>query len=109
LIFLLVSGLVMSSRNYYFCSLCVESRPHCEYRELFRHLQYVHNEQSDFKIRCELGPLCGRIYSTFAGYKAHIYREHIDLLDKDLCKKKYRLIRMLMMMKHYYQQVTIHY
>jgi hypothetical protein len=77
----------MSSHNYYFCSLCIESRPYWEYRELFRHLQYVHNGQSEFKIRCELGPLCGRIYSTFAGYKAHIYREHTDLLDKDLCKQ----------------------
>ncbi len=51
----------------------------------------MHNGQSDFKIRCELGPLCGRIYSNFAGYKAHIYREHIDLLDKDLCKQEIQI------------------
>lgn len=54
------------------------------FRELFKHIQYAHNGQLDFKIRCELGPLCGSIYSSFSGYKGHIYREHTDLLNEDL-------------------------
>ncbi len=58
--------------------------------KLFQHLHYVHNEQPNFKIRCELRPLCGAKYSTFAGYKVHIYREHKDLSDEDLSEKLYQ-------------------
>jgi hypothetical protein len=54
LIFLLVSGLVMFSRNYHFCSLCVESRQHCEYRELFRHLQYCTMDNQTLKLDVNL-------------------------------------------------------
>jgi hypothetical protein len=28
------------------------------------------------------------MYYTFAGYKSHIYREHRDLIDKDLFKQR---------------------
>lgn len=76
----------MLSQNYYFCPLCAQGKPYYAFRELFRHLQLVHNGQSDFKIRCELEPSCGNIYSTFSAYKGHIYREHKGLLDNDLCK-----------------------
>ncbi|CAF4196456.1 unnamed protein product, partial [Adineta steineri] len=85
------SGL-MSSHNSYFCSLCAQRKPYYEFAELFKHIQYVHNGQLDFKVRCELGPLCGRIYSTFAGYKSHIYRQHVDLLNKDLNRKEVQII-----------------
>jgi hypothetical protein len=81
----------MSSHNYYFCALCVQAKPYYTFRKLFRHLQYVHNGQSSFKIRCELGPLCGTIYSTFAGYKTHIYREHKALFNEDLCEEELQL------------------
>ncbi|CAF1322994.1 unnamed protein product [Adineta steineri] len=66
-------------------------KPYYEFAELFKHIQYVHNGQLDFKVRCELGPLCGRVYSTFAGYKSHIYREHADLLNKDLYRKEMQI------------------
>ncbi|CAF3760072.1 unnamed protein product [Rotaria sp. Silwood1] len=58
------------------------------FRKLFQHLQYVHNGQSNFKVRCELGPLCGTRYTNFKAYKAHVYREHVNLLDEDLCKQE---------------------
>ncbi|CAF4338949.1 unnamed protein product, partial [Rotaria magnacalcarata] len=45
-------------------------------------LQHIHNGKAHLKIRCELGPLCGTIYSTFASYKTHIYREHVDILEE---------------------------
>ncbi|CAM4807706.1 unnamed protein product [Rotaria magnacalcarata] len=61
------------------------------FRKLFQHLQYVHNGQSNFKIRCELGTLCGTIYSTFNAYKTHIYREHLNLLDENLCRQPIQL------------------
>jgi hypothetical protein len=77
----------MSSQNCYYCSLCVQGRPYYAFLELLRHLQFAHNGQSDFKVQCELGPLYGNIYSTFAGYKTHIYRDHRDLLGNDLCKQ----------------------
>ncbi|CAF4156015.1 unnamed protein product, partial [Adineta steineri] len=56
------------------------------------HIWYVHNGQLDFKVRCELGPLCGRIYSTFPAYKGHIYRQHVDLLNEDLYRKEVQII-----------------
>ncbi|CAF4089530.1 unnamed protein product [Rotaria magnacalcarata] len=59
-----------------------------EIGSVHKHLQFVHNGQSDFKVRCELGPLCGNTYSTFTGYKTHIYREHTDLLDNASCKQE---------------------
>ena len=77
----------MSSQDYYFCSLCVQAGPFPTFRKLFQHLQYVHNGQPNFKIQCELGPLCGTIYSTFNAYKTHIYREHLNLLDENLYEK----------------------
>jgi hypothetical protein len=77
----------MLSPNYYFCSLCAQAKPYYTFRQLFQHLQYVHNGESNFTIRREVGPLCGGIYSTFAGYKAHIYREHTALLNDDLNKQ----------------------
>ncbi|CAF4094505.1 unnamed protein product [Rotaria magnacalcarata] len=72
----------MPSKNHYFCPLCVESKPNSTFRKLFKHLQYVHIGEANFKIRCELGPLCGTLYSTFASYKTHIYREHADILEE---------------------------
>ncbi len=60
------------------------------FRKLFQHWHYVHNEQSNIKIRCEHGPLCGAIDSTFAGYKGPIYKEHKDLSDENLCEKLYQ-------------------
>ncbi len=81
----------MSSQNYYFCPLCLPAKPYYKFRELFKHLQYLQNEQSNFKVRCELRPLCGTIYSTFMGYKGHIYREHKDFLNEDLYEKQMQL------------------
>jgi hypothetical protein len=81
----------MSSQNYYCCSLCVQAKPYYTFRKLFQHLRYAHSGQSNFKIRCELDSLCGTIYSTFAGYKAHIYREHKALLNEDLCEEETQL------------------
>lgn len=86
----LVSDIDMSSQDYV-CALCVQVGPFRTFRKLFQHLQYVHNGQSNFKIRCELGPLCGTIYSTFSAYKTHIYREHLDLLNEDLCRQSMQL------------------
>ncbi|CAF3814214.1 unnamed protein product [Adineta steineri] len=67
-------------------------KPYCKFIDLFKHIQYVHNGQLDFKVRCELAPLCGRIYSTFAAYKGHIYRQHVDLLNEDLYRKEVQII-----------------
>ncbi|CAF2114746.1 unnamed protein product [Rotaria magnacalcarata] len=80
--FLGVSNIEMPSVNHYFCPLCVESKPNCTFRKLFTQLQHIHNGKAHLKIRCELGPLCGTIYSTFASYKTHIYREHVDILEE---------------------------
>ncbi|CAF2112263.1 unnamed protein product [Rotaria magnacalcarata] len=80
----------MSSQDYV-CSLCIQAGSFPTFRKLFQHLQYVHNGQSNFKIRCELGTLCGTIYSTFNAYKTHIYREHLNLLDENLCRQSIQL------------------
>ena len=72
----------MSSQNYYFCSLCIQPKSYNTFRKLFQHIRYVRNGDPNFKIRSELGPLCGTIYSTFSSYKAHIYREHTDLINE---------------------------
>ncbi len=69
---------------------CVQTKLYYTFRKLFQHLQYVHNEQSNFKIRCEHGLLRGEIYSTLAGYKGHIYREHKDLSDEYLSEELYQ-------------------
>ncbi|CAF4397254.1 unnamed protein product [Rotaria socialis] len=80
----------MSSQDYV-CSLCIQAGSFPTFRKLFQHLQYVHNGQPNFKIRCELGTLCGTIYSTFNAYKTHIYREHLNLLDENLCRQPIQL------------------
>lgn len=69
------------SSNVYYCSLCRNDKKYCAFRDLFKHIQYFHNGQSNFNVRCELSPLCNQVYGTFAGYKSHIYREHRDLID----------------------------
>ncbi|CAF1288888.1 unnamed protein product [Rotaria magnacalcarata] len=80
----------MSSQDYV-CSLCVQAGSFPTFRKLFQHLQYVHNGQPNFKIRCELGTLCGTIYSTFNAYKTYIYREHLNLLNENLCRQPIQL------------------
>ncbi|CAF4362548.1 unnamed protein product [Rotaria magnacalcarata] len=56
-------------------------KPPCTFRKLFNHIQYIHLGEPNFKIRCELGITCGTTYSSFSGYKAHIYKEHTTLLN----------------------------
>ena len=78
----------MSLPNYFYCQLCSKSEPHCTFRKLFKHIQYIHLGEPNFKIRCELGMTCGTTYSSFSGYKAHIYREHTTLLDVEPRKQE---------------------
>ncbi|CAF3993437.1 unnamed protein product [Rotaria magnacalcarata] len=87
LMFLVVINIDMPLKNYYFCPLWAESKANCTFRKLFKHIRYVHGRQGNFKVRCELGPLCGTTYSTFATYKSHIYREHGDILDENSCQE----------------------
>ncbi|CAM4838394.1 unnamed protein product [Rotaria magnacalcarata] len=63
-------------------------KPHCTFRKLFKHIQYIHLGEPNFKIRCELGITCGTTYSSFSGYKAHIYREHTTLLNVEPRKQE---------------------
>lgn len=67
----------MSSNNCYYCSLCAQNRPYCVFRELFRHIQYVHN-----------GQLWTSVFYFFYGYKSHVYREHKDLIDENAYKHR---------------------
>ncbi len=94
-LFLLLNDIGISSQNYYFCSLCVQVKVYYTLRKLFQHLHYVYNEQSNFKIQCKHGALCGAIYSTYAGYKCRIYREHKDFPHEELCEELYQQVIIL--------------
>ncbi|CAF3502492.1 unnamed protein product [Rotaria sordida] len=74
------------SENSYFCQLCSSTSAYYSFDALYTHINLVHGNDRSFKLRCELTPLCGSIYTTFASYKCHIYRHHRDLISKSLDK-----------------------
>ncbi|CAF1375267.1 unnamed protein product [Rotaria sordida] len=74
------------SENSYFRQLCSSTSAYYSFDALYTHINLVHGNDRSFKLRCELTPLCGSIYTTFASYKCHIYRHHRDLISKSLDK-----------------------
>ena len=74
------------SENSYFCQLCGSASAHCSFDALYSHINLIHGNHPSFQLRCELNPLCGSIYRTFASYKSHIDKHHRDLISKSLDK-----------------------
>ncbi|CAF4414605.1 unnamed protein product [Rotaria socialis] len=44
---------------------------------MFQHVTVYHRNESNFKITCNLHSTCGVLYKTYAGYKSHVYRQHL--------------------------------
>jgi hypothetical protein len=70
------------NRNCYYCQLCINSLAYSSFDSLYLHINAVHGKSPSFKLRCELTPLCGSIYRTFASYKTHIYKYHRKLISE---------------------------
>ncbi len=70
------------NRNCYYCQLCINSLAYSSFDSLYLHINAVHGKSPSFKLRCELTPLCGSIYRTFASYRTHIYKYHRKLISK---------------------------
>jgi hypothetical protein len=75
------------SGNCHFCQLCINSPAYCSFDSLYAHINLVHGNDPSFKLRCELTPLCGSIYTTLPSYKSHIYKNHRELISKSLDKE----------------------
>ncbi|CAM4787986.1 unnamed protein product [Rotaria magnacalcarata] len=75
------------SENEYFCQLCINSSLYCSFNDLYTHINVVHCNNTAFKIRCELSPLCGSIYKTLPSYKSHIYKHHRELIAQSFNKE----------------------
>lgn len=64
------------------CSLCMNNRGFSTFAKLFRHIGLFHQNDSSFRLSCELNPSCGSAYRTYAAHRAHVYRHHSLLLQK---------------------------
>ncbi|CAM4850404.1 unnamed protein product [Rotaria magnacalcarata] len=58
------------------CSLCSTNRNFVSFAQMFRHITIYHQNESNFKITCDLGSKCGVLYRAYSAYKSHIYRKH---------------------------------
>ena len=62
--------------NSFTCPLCYSQRAFQTFANFLRHVTTYHQNDSDFRIVCSLGPTCGTLYRTFSAYKSHVYRHH---------------------------------
>ena len=67
--------------NSFICPFCVNERKFVTFVKFFRHITVFHQNESRFKIVCDLKQTCGALYRTFSAYKSHIYRCHQDELN----------------------------
>lgn len=63
------------------CSLCFTIRKFPSFVKLFYHIGRFHRNDVSFRITCNLSPSCGSSYRSYAGYKAHLYRNHRDMMQ----------------------------
>jgi hypothetical protein len=63
------------------CSLCSDRREFASFKALFRHIGLFHQNDPSFRYSCDINASCGSSYATYAAYKAHVYRHHVDLLQ----------------------------
>ena len=56
--------------------MCSNPREFRRFSEYFRHITVFHQNESRFRIVCNLHQTCGNLYRTFSAYKSHVYRHH---------------------------------
>lgn len=62
--------------NHFTCPFCAQNRDFHTFSNYFRHITIFHQNDSRFRITCDLNQTCGILYRSFSGYKAHVYRHH---------------------------------
>ncbi|CAF3299696.1 unnamed protein product [Rotaria sp. Silwood2] len=64
----------------FICPICLTNRNFVSFAKMFQHVTVYHRNESNFKMTCNLHRSCGVLYKTYAGYKSHIYRQHLSEL-----------------------------
>ena len=73
--------LLQTRMSSFACSLCSSRRDFASFKTLFRHIGLFHQNDPSFRYSCDVNASCGFSYTTYAAYKAHVYRHHVDLLQ----------------------------
>ncbi|XP_066509129.1 uncharacterized protein [Hoplias malabaricus] len=77
------------SCSMYYCPNCsVKKHSLSKY---LRHLQYFHESEPNFSVKCGLDNGCPNVYKKISSFKVHIFRKHNSIkenLDKE-CKLPY--------------------
>lgn len=61
------------------CPLCLTHRMFSSFPKLFKHITLYHQNESNFRITCDLHSTCGVLYRTYSAYKSHVYRKHSSI------------------------------